>query len=242
MTKKKPKKKKTLPNNVNEEEFLIVLENISKRLGNKFKFGYHTFEDMKQQAAIFALEGLKRYDSSRPLENFLWTHVRNRLFNYKRDHYQRPDVPCNTCPFFDKHRVKTQSQCTEFSNRNDCELYNAWYTRNNAKKNIMKPVDIENTPSPSKTLDVEDSSTWAPINLTSGSVKLIIRKVGETDLTATITMSLTDASNGVATCVFPSGTWTAAGTYEGEVEFTNSSSKVQTVQDLIKFVVRDDFN
>jgi hypothetical protein len=156
MTKKKPKKKKTLPNNVNEEEFLIVLENISKRLGNKFKFGYHTFEDMKQQAAIFALEGLKRYDSSRPLENFLWTHVRNRLFNYKRDHYQRPDVPCNTCPFFDKHRVKTQSQCTEFSNRNDCELYNAWYTRNNAKKNIMKPVDIENTPSPSRTLDVED--------------------------------------------------------------------------------------
>ena len=156
MTKKKPKKKKTLPNNVNEEEFLIVLENISKRLGNKFKFGYHTFEDMKQQAAIFALEGLNRYDSSRPLENFLWTHVRNRLFNYKRDHYQRPDVPCNTCPFFDKHRVKTQSQCTEFSNRNDCELYNAWYTRNNAKKNIMKPVDIENTPSPSRTLDVED--------------------------------------------------------------------------------------
>jgi len=99
-----------------------------------------------------------------------------------------------------------------------------------------------NTAASGKTLDVEDSSTWAPINLTSGSVKLIIRKVGETDLTATITMSLTDASNGVATCVFPSGTWTAAGTYEGEVEFTNSSSKVQTVQDLIKFVVRDDFN
>ena len=99
-----------------------------------------------------------------------------------------------------------------------------------------------NTAASGKTLDVEDSSTWAPINLTSGSVKLIIRKVGETVLTATITMSLTDASNGVATCVFPSGTWTAAGTYEGEVEFTNSSSKVQTVQDLIKFVVRDDFN
>ena len=46
--------------------------------------------------------------------------------------------------------------CTEFSNRNDCELYNTWYTRNNAKKNIMKPVDIENTSSPSKSLDVED--------------------------------------------------------------------------------------
>jgi hypothetical protein len=158
MTKKKKTKKKktTLANNVTETEFLEVLDNISKRLGNKFKFGYHTFEDMKQQAAIFALEGLKRYDSSRPLENFLWTHVRNRLFNYKRDHYQRPDIPCNTCPFFDKVCKKSQSQCLEFTNRNDCELYDSWYRRNNAKKNIMKPVDIENTSSPSKSLDVED--------------------------------------------------------------------------------------
>ena len=40
---------------------------------------------MKQQAAIFALEGLEKYDNKRPLENFLWTHVRNRLFNYKRE-------------------------------------------------------------------------------------------------------------------------------------------------------------
>jgi hypothetical protein len=107
---------------------------------------------------------------------------------------------------------------------------------------LVVTLKDSNTAASGKTLDVEDSSTWAPINLTSGSVKLIIRKVGETNLTATITMTLTDASNGVATCVFPSGTWTAAGTYEGEVEFTNSSSKVQTVQDLVKFVVRDDFN
>lgn len=107
---------------------------------------------------------------------------------------------------------------------------------------LVVTLKDSNTAASGKTLDVEDSSTWAPINLTSGSVKLIIRKVGETNLTATITMTLTDVSNGVATCVFPSGTWTAAGTYEGEVEFTNSSSKVQTVQDLVKFVVRDDFN
>jgi hypothetical protein len=153
---KKKKKTTKLPNNVSEEEFLIVLDNISKRLGNKFKFGYHTYEDMKQQAAIFAIEGLERYDSSRPLENFLWTHVRNRLFNYKRDHYQRPDNPCTTCPFYDKHYEKSDNQCSEYSNKINCSLYNAWYTRNNAKKNIMKPVDIEVAPSPSKQLDVND--------------------------------------------------------------------------------------
>ena len=93
----KPKK---ILNKVNESEFLEVWEKISKKLGYKFKFGYHSHEDMKQQAAIFALEGLKNYDNKRPLENFLWTHVRNRLFNYKRDNYQRPNKPCLTCPFF----------------------------------------------------------------------------------------------------------------------------------------------
>ena len=107
---------------------------------------------------------------------------------------------------------------------------------------VVCTLKDSNTAASGATLDVEDSSTWAPINLSSGTVKMIIRKVGETDLTATITMSLTDASNGVATCVFPANTWTAAGTYEGEIEFTNSSSKVQTVQDLLKFIVRDDFN
>ena len=76
----------------------------------------------------------------------------------------------------------------------------------------------------------------------SGAVKLRIREVGSTTVNSTITLTLSDPSNGVCTCGFPSGTWTAAGTFEGEIEFTNSSSKVQTVQDLVKFVVRDDFD
>ena len=135
---KKPKK---LHNKVSESEFLEVWEKISKKLGYKFKFGYHSHEDMKQQAAIFALEGLKNYDKSRPLENFLWTHVRNRLFNYKRDNYQRPDKPCLTCPFYN---TKCASECSEFSNKNDCSLYASWINRNDAKKNIMRPLGIDN--------------------------------------------------------------------------------------------------
>jgi DNA-directed RNA polymerase specialized sigma subunit len=119
MTKKKkpqkspktPKSNSSLPHGVSEEEFLTVLDNISKRLGHKFKFGYHNFDDMKQQAAIFALEGLEKYDKKRPLENFLWTHVRNRLFNYKRDNYQRPDKPCLSCPLYDPHCKKSNNQC-----------------------------------------------------------------------------------------------------------------------------------
>jgi len=128
---------------VSEEEFLVVLDNISKRLAYKFKFGYHSFDDMKQQAAIFAMEGLEKYDNKRPLENFLWTHVRNRLFNYKRNNYQRPDKPCHTCPFFDKSYSCSNNQCSKFTEKKDCELYLAWHERNDAKKNIMQPTHIE---------------------------------------------------------------------------------------------------
>jgi hypothetical protein len=134
-------------NKVTEAEFVAAWEKISQKLGYKFKFGYHSHEDMKQQAAIFALEGLKNYDTTKPLENFLWTHVRNRLFNYKRDNYQRPDKPCLTCPF---HDPKVPSQCSEFCNKDECSLYAAWAKRNDAKKNIMKPVGIDSIAETSK--------------------------------------------------------------------------------------------
>lgn len=142
---KKPKKtnKSNKTNSVTEEEFLKVLDNISKRLAHKFRFGYHDIEDMKQQAAIFAIEGLERYDNKRPLENFLWTHVRNRLFNYKRNNYQRPDKPCLTCPLYDPNFKNSKSQCSKFENKDDCELYNVWSNRNLAKKNIMQPSYID---------------------------------------------------------------------------------------------------
>ena len=156
MTKKKPtsqsppsskKKIKQIKNlklkDISEEEFLRVLDNIGNRLANKFRFAYHEIEDMKQQAAIFAIEGLENYDNKRPLENFLWTHVRNRLFNYKRNNYQRPDKPCLKCPLFDKNFQNSVSGCSKFRDKNDCELYKAWSNRNETKKNIMQPSFIE---------------------------------------------------------------------------------------------------
>lgn len=143
INKNKPTEK-LLTNGVKESEFLQVLENISQRLVHKFKFAYHDVNDMKQQAAIFALEGLEKYDNNRPLENFLWTHVRNRLFNYKRNNYQRPDKPCFTCPFYDKMYNCSDNQCSEYKNKEeDCELYSSWKKRNETKKNIIQPTYIE---------------------------------------------------------------------------------------------------
>jgi DNA-directed RNA polymerase specialized sigma24 family protein len=135
--KKQKTNKKPKSLTVDENEFLQIIENISKKLAYKFKFGYHSYDDMKQQISIFALEGLKNYDHKRPLENFLWTHVRNRLFNYKRDNYQRPDKPCYTCPLF------KNNNCTKYANKNDCELYSVWSERNSNKKNLMHLTTID---------------------------------------------------------------------------------------------------
>tara|TARA_Y100000592_G_scaffold1936_1_gene3034 strand:- start:410 stop:784 length:375 start_codon:yes stop_codon:yes gene_type:complete len=99
-----------------------------------------------------------------------------------------------------------------------------------------------NTAASGKTLDEEDNTTWAPVNLSGGSVKLRIREVGQTTVLSTITATLSSPSTGECSLIFPSGTWTSAGTYEGEIEFTKSDGNIQTVQDFIKFKVRDDFD
>ena len=99
-----------------------------------------------------------------------------------------------------------------------------------------------NTAASGKTLDEEDNTTWAAVNLTGGSVKLRIREVGTTTVLSTITATLSSPSTGECSLIFPSGTWTSAGTYEGEIEFTKSDGNIQTVQDFIKFKVRDYFD
>lgn len=154
-TKTKITKKKTPT--VDENEFLRVIDVISKKLAYKFKFGYHDFDDMKQQISIFALEGLKNYDHKRPLENFLWTHVRNRLFNYKRDNYQRPDKPCLSCPLYDPHCKKSLSGCEDYKNKEDCSLYNSWLNRNNTKKNLMHLTTIDEIKDYSNTFCSDES-------------------------------------------------------------------------------------
>lgn len=123
---------------ITEEDFIAVIKKITQKLSYKFKFGYHDVDDMRQQATIFALEALERYDNARPLENFLWTHVRNRLFNYKRDNYQRPDKPCLSCPLYDPKFQHSLNGCKEYSNKSDCDLYRQWEERNNRKKNLVQ--------------------------------------------------------------------------------------------------------
>tara|TARA_Y100000310_G_scaffold316019_1_gene367263 strand:+ start:454 stop:990 length:537 start_codon:yes stop_codon:yes gene_type:complete len=100
-----------------ESEVLGVIEKIANRYCHKFKFGYFTADDIKQEVFIIASDALDRYDESRPLENFLSVHVKNRLSNFKRDNF-----------------------CRQKKNGVDMR----WELRNNAKKYLMEPLDISN--------------------------------------------------------------------------------------------------
>ena len=133
-----------IPEGYTEEEVVNLLTKIAKRLASRFRFGYHAIEDMKQQAILEGWKGLLNYDGVRPLENFLWIHIRNRLFNYKRDNYQRVEYRCNSCPI--KQYDKKNNLCLkhEQDSLEDCKWYYDWVLRNNAKKNLVDTIDFDN--------------------------------------------------------------------------------------------------
>lgn len=119
---------------------------------------------------------------------------------------------------------------------------------------ISIAVKDSNTAAAGKTLDPQDSTTWATISLASNDyVKMYIRKVGTKlvtdaslssyDASKILTANVTSTSNGTAEFTPTTATFASAGTYEGEIEISYSSGAIiQTVHELVKFNVRDDFN
>ena len=69
------------PHDLKESEVILALTKAINLLAPSFTFGYYDIEDIKQEAYIFGLESLARYDRSRPIENFLYSHIKNRLIN-----------------------------------------------------------------------------------------------------------------------------------------------------------------
>ena len=92
-------------------------------------------------------------------------------------------------------------------------------------------------------LDPDDSDTFDPIDLTNASVRVRIRKIGETSLLATETCAVSNPSDGICAMNWSSSTLaTADGMYEGEIEVEFSNGAKQTVYDKLKFKVRADFD
>lgn len=92
------------------------------------------------------------------------------------------------------------------------------------------------------TLDPSNSASWAPIDVTGAAVKLRLRELGSTTVKSTLICSIVDGSGGKVATDFPTGTLDTAGTFEGEIEITFSGGGIQTIQDLIKFKIRSDFD
>ena len=75
-----------VPTGIPLNQVLEIIERVVGPLGNKLKFSHYDSEEIKQQGRVIAWEAIvEKYDETRPLENFLRIHVRNRLYNFKRD-------------------------------------------------------------------------------------------------------------------------------------------------------------
>ena len=125
-------------------EIWADIEEVVNMVAPKFKFGYLEIEDVKQEARMAALKGLRKYDRTRPLKNFLHVHIRNRLINLKRDTAKKPEAPCTNCEFFDEHYEQSENQCLLVLNKDNCDKWAAYCKKSAAAHNIMNPTDITN--------------------------------------------------------------------------------------------------
>jgi hypothetical protein len=103
---------------------------------------------------------------------------------------------------------------------------------------------VQGDTKPALVCNITDETTGLAIVLTGATVRLKFREAGATTLTATVTGSVTDGANGQV-AFYPASSpemlQGQAGDYEGEIEITFSDNTVQTVYDLLKFKVREDF-
>ena len=93
-----------VPDGMTEEQVRLIIAKIAHRLAPKYVFAGYDIEDIQQEAFIIGMMGLKNYDSSRPLENFMYTHINNRLKTFKRDNYYRLDYGTSAQKIQDRKR------------------------------------------------------------------------------------------------------------------------------------------
>jgi hypothetical protein len=132
-----------LPDGFTEEEVLAAINKVVNTLAPLFKFGYYGLDDIRQEGSLEAIKALSKFSptyTNRPisltskLEAFLFSHVRNRLINLRRDKLGRNSPPCCGCP------AHKNSVCRAFSKDeiSDCPKIIKWRARNEVKKNLVE--------------------------------------------------------------------------------------------------------
>lgn len=91
---------------------------------------------------------------------------------------------------------------------------------------------------------ITDEVTGVVVGLTGATVSMKFRASGNTTLQATVPGVVTDGAGGVVAfypASAPEMLTGDAGDYEGEITITFSDGSIQTVYDLLKFKLREDF-
>jgi DNA-directed RNA polymerase specialized sigma24 family protein len=132
-----------LPNGYTEEQVIGDLQDVVNMLCQTFRLGYYDIEDMKQEGFVYGIEVLPRYDPTRgtALKTFLFTHIRNRFKDFRRDKLERRTPPCSTCAFY--HPEDTNRKCHGHKDESDCNRWRGWLARNETKRNLMETASYE---------------------------------------------------------------------------------------------------
>lgn len=95
---------------------------------------------------------------------------------------------------------------------------------------------------PTLMVNIRDSQTDQPVDIAGCAVRLLLREVDSNAPAQAIQGYIINGING--DCVFQWGPQdlALAGDFEGEVEITFPDTRVQTVFDLLYFVIREQFN
>jgi hypothetical protein len=109
---------------------------------------------------------------------------------------------------------------------------------------IEKIKLVQGDTRPAIVCTITDEITGSAVNITGATVVMRFRPVGSTTLQATVTGTVTSGAAGQVAfypASAPAMLTGDAGDYEGEIEITFSDGQIQTVYDLLKFKIREDF-
>lgn len=103
---------------------------------------------------------------------------------------------------------------------------------------------VRNDTRPALVCTITDDTTGEAVNITGATVRLKFRAAGVETLTATVLGVVTNGLIGQV--VFypasaPEMLQGEQGDYQGEIEITFADAQVQTVYDLLRFKIRQDF-
>ena len=102
---------------------------------------------------------------------------------------------------------------------------------------------VQGDTGPQLQLTLTDENTGTATDLTSATVKLHFKAAGATTVLFSKTLNIMSPPNaGIAVVAWSAGNLDQEpGTYHGEIEVTRASGIIETLYDIIKFKMREDF-